>query len=178
VRWIETYELIRNEINVNRELPGGNDLYPAPDIHREPKVYFGFPFARHYSTMLIEPQTYLNALLRDFYVAGGKVIVKELHDRKELLRLPERVIFNCTGLGARGLFDDKKLGPVRGQLEILIPQPEIDYVYLTAGYMFPRHDGIVLGGTFDHGDWSLEPRVDQRDWILGTHKEVMSGLKG
>jgi D-amino-acid oxidase len=177
VRWIETYELIRNEVNVNRELPGGNDLYPAPDIHREPKVYFGFPFVRHYSTMLIEPQTYLNALLRDFYVAGGKVMVKELRDRRELMRLPERVIFNCTGLGARALFNDQKLGPVRGQLEILIPQPEVDYCYLSSGYMFPRHDGIVLGGTFDHDDWSLEPRADQRDWILSTHKEVMNGLK-
>jgi glycine/D-amino acid oxidase-like deaminating enzyme len=177
VRWIDTFELIRNEANLTRELPGGNDLYPAPEIHRDPKNYFGYQFARQYSTMLIEPQTYLNALLRDFYVAGGKVFVKEFHDRRELLRLPEQVIFNCTGLGARALFNDQKLGPVRGQLEILLPQPEIDYCYLTAGYMFPRHDGIVLGGTFDHDDWSLEPRADQRDWILETHAEVMKGLK-
>ncbi len=177
VRWIETYELGREEGSVTRELPGGNDLYPAADVHREPRVYFGFPFVRHYSTMLIEPQTYLNALLRDFYVAGGKVMVKELRDRRELMRLPERVVFNCTGLGSYGLFGDKNLTPVRGQLEILIPQPEVDYCYLSSGYMFPRHDGIVLGGTFDHDDWSLEPRADQRDWILSTHKEVMNGLK-
>lgn len=176
VRWIETYELGRTEAGVNRELPGGNDLYPASDIHRDAKVYFGFPFVRHYSTMLIEPQTYLNALLRDFYIAGGKVVVREFRDRRELMRLPERVVFNCTGLGARALFDDKKLGPVRGQLEILIPQPEVDYCYLSSGYMFPRHDGIVLGGTFDHDDWSLEPRADQRDWILGTHKELMKSV--
>ena len=176
VRWIETFELIVNESNVMRELPGGNDLYPAPEVHRDPNRYFGYKFVRQYSTMLIEPQTYLNALLRDFYIAGGKVVVKEFRDRRELMRLPERVVFNCTGLGARALFDDQKLEPVRGQLEILIPQPEIDYCYLSSGYMFPRHDGIVLGGTFDHGDWSLEPRADQRDWILGSHKEIMNGL--
>jgi glycine/D-amino acid oxidase-like deaminating enzyme len=127
--------------------------------------------------MLIEPQTYLNALLRDFYIAGGKVVVKEFRDRPELLRLPESVIFNCTGLGARSLFNDLKLGPVRGQLEILLPQPEIDYCYLNSGYMFPRHDGIVLGGTFDHDDWSLQPRADQREGILETHADVMKGLK-
>jgi glycine/D-amino acid oxidase-like deaminating enzyme len=177
VRWIDTFELNVNEFNLTRELPGGNDLYPAPEVHRDPNHYFGYKFVRQYSTMLIEPQTYLNALLRDFYIAGGKVVVREFRDRRELMRLPERVVFNCTGLGARALFDDKKLEPVRGQLEILIPQPEIDYCYLSSGYMFPRHDGIVLGGTFDHGDWSLEPRPDQRDWILGTHKEIMSGLK-
>src|SRR5262249_15752934 len=166
VRWIDTLELIRNEVNLTRELAGGNDLYPNQQFHRDPDHYFGFPFAREYSTMLIEPQTYLNALLRDFYVAGGKVAIKEFRDGHELMRLAQPVTFNCTGLGARTLFNDQKLEPVRGQLEILLPQPEIDYCYLSSGYMFPRHDGIILGGTFDHGDWSLEPRADQRDWIL------------
>lgn len=177
VKWIDTFELIVNEVNLTRELAGGNDLYPAPEIHRDPDHYFGYKFVRQYSTMLIEPQTYLNALLRDFYIAGGKVVVKEFHDRHELMRLAEPVIFNCTGLGARALFNDQKLGPVRGQLEILLPQPEIDYCYLSSGYMFPRHDGIVLGGTFDHDDWSLEPRAEQRDWILETHTEIMNGMK-
>ena len=177
VRWIDTFELIQNEVNLTRELPGGNDLYPAPEIHRDPTNYFGYKFARQYSTMLIEPQTYLNALLRDFYIAGGKVVVKEFRDPHELMRLAEPIVFNCTGLGARALFNDQKLGPVRGQLEILLPQPEIDYCYLTSGYMFPRHDGIVLGGTFDHDDWSLEPRAEQRDWILETHTEVMKAMR-
>jgi glycine/D-amino acid oxidase-like deaminating enzyme len=174
VGWIDTFELIVNEPNLTRELPGGNDLYPAQEIHRDPDHYFGYKYVRQYSTMLIEPQTYLNTLLRDFYIAGGKVVIKEFRDRRELLRLPESVIFNCTGLGARTLFNDQKLGPVRGQLEILLPQPEIDYCYLSSGYMFPRHDGIVLGGTFDHDDWSLEPRADQRNWILETHTEIMN----
>ena len=177
VRWIDTFELYRNEASLTRELPGGNDLYPSPETHRDPDRYFGFPFVRQYSTMLIEPQSYLSALLRDFYVAGGRVVVKEFKDRRELMRLPEPTIFNCTGLGARALFNDQELGPVRGQLEILLPQPEIDYCYLSSGYMFPRHDGIILGGTFDHDDWSLEPRADQRDGILETHIEVMRGLK-
>ena len=177
VRWIDTFRLHRSESWLDVELEGGNDLYPAQQIHRDPEQYFGFPFVRQYSTMLIEPQRYLNALLRDFYIAGGKVIVKEFRDRRELMRLPERVIFNCTGLGACALFNDQKLGPVRGQLEILLPQPEIDYCYIGPGHMFPRHDGIVLGGTFDHDDWLLQPRADQRDGILSAHTEVMKGLK-
>jgi D-amino-acid oxidase len=177
VRWIDTFRLHRSESWLDAELEGGNDLYPAQQIHRDPQQYFGFPFVRQYSTMLIEPQRYLNALLRDFYIAGGKVIVREFRDRRELMRLPERVIFNCTGLGALSLFNDQKLGPVRGQLAILLPQSEIDYCYLGPGHMFPRHDGIVLGGTFDHDDWSLQPRADQRDGILAAHTEVMKGLK-
>jgi len=178
VRWIDTYELYRNEAMLARELPGGNDLYPQSDVHRDADHYFGFPYVRQYSTMLIEPPVYLNALLRDFYVAGGKLVVKEFRSRDELKRLPEQVIFNCTGLGARALFNDQKLEPVRGQLEVLLPQPEVDYCYLGSGYMFPRRDGIILGGTFDHGDWSLTPNPEQATGILEAHAEIMKGLKG
>ena len=92
--------------------------------------------------------------------------------------LPADVIFNCTGLGARDLFGDEELEPVRGQLVVLQPQPEIDYCYLGPGYMFPRRDGVILGGTFDEGDWSTEPRADQTAQILASHAEVMKDVKG
>jgi D-amino-acid oxidase len=177
VRWIDTYELGRNESSLQREMAGGNSLYPAITIHRDPNHYFGFPFVREFSTMLIEPSIYLSALLRDFYTAGGKLVVRDFTSREEILKLRERVIFNCTGLGARVLFKDEKLSPVRGQLEVLLPQPEIDYCYLSAGYMFPRRDGVILGGTFDHDDWSLAPDPEQAAWILETHAEIMRAQK-
>ena len=176
VRWIETYELMRNEMSLERELPGGDALYPERQIHRDPEHYFGFPVVRQYSTMLIEPSIYLSALLRDFYIAGGKVLVKEFRHRRELARLPETIVFNCTGLGARALFADEELVPVRGQLEVLLPQPEVDYCYLSSGYMFPRRDGIILGGTWDHDDWSLTPNAEQANGILETHTAIMKKL--
>jgi hypothetical protein len=43
--------------------------------------------------------------------------------------------------------------------------------------MFPRRDGIILGGTFDHDDWSLAPRAEQAAGILDVHSEIMKGLK-
>src|SRR5882724_3388264 len=177
VRWIETFELYRNEALLAVELPGGDNLYPAIEIHRDAEHYFGFPFVKQFSTMLIEPSIYLSALLRYFYIAGGRVVVKEFRSHEEIMRLPEPIVFNCTGLGARALFNDQKLGPVRGQLEVLMPQPEIDYCYLGRGYMFPRRDGIILGGTFDHDDWSLAPRAEQAAGILDVHAEIMKGVK-
>jgi D-amino-acid oxidase len=174
VRWTDTLELIRNEASLERELFGGAQLYPQTEIHRDPKRYFGFPYTRQFSTMMIEPQVYLRALLRDFYAAGGKIVVKEFKSRQETARLPEPVVFNCTGLGSRTLFEDQKLIPVRGQLEVLLPQPEVDYCYISgSGYMFPRRDGIVLGGTFDHDDWSLQPNPEQSTGILDGHAEIM-----
>jgi D-amino-acid oxidase len=174
VRWTETYELRGSE--PERELLGGAQLYPQTEIHRDAERYFGFPYARQFSTMMIEPNTYLSALLREFYIAGGKVVVKEFGSREEIARLPEPVIFNCTGLGARALFDDQDLIPVRGQLEVLLPQPEVDYCYLSgSSYMFPRRDGIILGGTWDHEDWSLEPKLEQTTQILEAHAKIMGG---
>lgn len=176
VRWIDTFNLYRAEASVGSELPGGNDLYPNMAFHRDPATYFGFPFVRQYSTMMIEPQIYLARLMRDFYTAGGKLIVKEFKNREEVTRLPEPVIFNCTGLGARALFNDEKLIPARGQLEILLPQPEVDYCYLGPGYMFPRSDGIVLGGTFERDNWSTEVNRETADGMLNTHASIMRGL--
>jgi glycine/D-amino acid oxidase-like deaminating enzyme len=177
VRWIDTLELSRNEAQLGRELPGGNDLYPEIEVHHDPDNYFGFPFVKQYMSMLIEPSIYLSALLRDFYIAGGRVVVQEFKSRAQIARLREPVVFNCTGLGSRALFDDKELTPVRGQLEVLLPQPEIDYAYLSSGYMFPRRDGIILGGTWDHDDWSLTPDPEQATEILEAHMEIMKNLK-
>lgn len=176
VRWTETYELIRHEESLQRELLGGNDLYPQIEIYRNEQSYFGFPFTKQYNSLLIEPHTYLRALLRDFFIAGGKVVVKEFRTREEVARLRENIIFNCTGLGARALFNDQKLIPVRGQLEVLLPQPEVDYCYLAGGsYMFPRRDGIILGGTWGHDDWNLEPDPETTASILAAHTEIMKG---
>jgi glycine/D-amino acid oxidase-like deaminating enzyme len=177
VRWLDIFTHHRNEQSLQGELPGGNDLYPQQIIHRDPANYFGVPIVRQYSSMMIQTPVYLQALLRDFYNAGGRLVVKEFRSREEVMRLPEAVIFNCSGLGARTLFGDEKLIPVRGQLEVLLPQPEIDYGYIGPGHMFPRPDGIFLGGTFDPNDWSLAVNPEHSNYILNTHTEIMKGVR-
>lgn len=177
VRWIDIFTLHQNEMGLQNELPGGNDLYPQQTIHRDQTGKFGFPIVRQFTSMMIEPPIYLRALLRDFYSAGGKIVVKEFKSREEVLRLPEPVIFNCSGLGARDLFGDKKLIPARGQLEVLLPQPEIDYGYIGPGHMFPRSDGIFLGGTFEKDNWNLSVSPENSKQILDTHVRMMGAMK-
>ena len=95
--------------------------------------------------MQVEPSIYLPQMLRDFELAGGKIVVRDFHTPAEVQALAEPVVFNCTGLGAGALFGDSELEPVRGQLVVLLPQPEVTYNLLAGrAYMFPRHDGIVL----------------------------------
>ena len=45
--------------------------------------------------------------------------------RREIAALPENVVVNCTGLGAKALFGDPDLIPLKGQLTVLVAQPEI-----------------------------------------------------
>ena len=141
-------------------------LYPESRMLPKEANPFGTAYARRRYSMLIEPAIYLNALLRDFFIAGGRVAIRDFKSREELAGIPENLIFNCTGLGARALFNDEELTPVRGQLVFILPQPEVDY--MTVGpsdiYMFPRKDGILLGGSHDRGDWNMEidPAISER----------------
>jgi glycine/D-amino acid oxidase-like deaminating enzyme len=175
VRWLDAFELLTNEQSLQRELACGTMPYTAVQIHRDAQRYFGYQYTRQFSTLMIEPHTYLRALMRDFYLAGGKIVVRDFASREEISRLPEPIVVNCTGLGARELFGDQSLVPVRGQLEVLLPQPEVDYCYLAdAGHMFPRRDGIILGGTWGRNDWSLAPNPEQTTRILAGHTSIMN----
>ena len=126
---------------------------------------------------MIEPPTYLNAMLRDVLIAGGRIVVRELKSKQDLAALPQPVVMNCTGLGARELVGDQELMPINGQLSVLLPQPEIDYTVLQDHYyMFPRRDGILLGGTFERGIWDLEPDREAEKRVIEAHQRIFSAL--
>jgi glycine/D-amino acid oxidase-like deaminating enzyme len=172
VRWLPLYALSRDSAvkPAPPESPYSqiDPLYPEAKQLTPEENPFDAPYAYRCYSMLIEPAIYLTALMRDFYAAGGRVAVRDFTEAQELVSLRESLIFNCTGLGARALFHDDELLPVRGQLSFLLPQPEVDY--MTTGpddiYMFPRRDGILLGGTHERGEWNLEPDPATTERIL------------
>jgi D-amino-acid oxidase len=94
-------------------------------------------------------------------------------------QLAEPIIFNCSGLGARALFDDQELIPIKGQLTVLIPQPEVDYLAEMEDdlYMFPRTDGILLGGLFQPGEWSLSVDEATRARVLKGHAQFFGSFR-
>ena len=153
------------------------EMLPRTVLSDDESPFPGFHVSR-FLTMHIEPSTYLPTMLQDFRIAGGHVIVREFADARSILAVAEPVIVNCTGLAAGALFNDPDVLPIKGQLTVLAPQPEVDYITIGPGdlYMMPRQDGIVLGGTHERGEWSLEPNAAESARILRGHQELFAAL--
>ena len=140
-------------------------------VFKEGRHPFPSRFVTRRANLMIETPVYLAATLRDFLLWGGKIVVRKFESVKDVVALPEPVVVNCTGLGSRELFGDQELTPVKGQLTVLLPQPEIDYT-MSGGaglYMMPRRDGILLGGTAEQGVWTLEPNEEARRRVVEGH---------
>lgn len=176
VRWIRNYAVLDGEDH--GQVPHGDPLADlAPEAHDLPAG--SHPFAgkrlRRYDTLMIEPSVYLQTVLEDVLQAGGRLVVRRFASAQELAALPEPALFNCTGLGSRALFGDAELTPVKGQLVVLLPQPEVDYNLLAgASYMFPRADGIILGGSFERGNWDDTPDPAVTDRILARQTRLFA----
>lgn len=181
VRWIENYVLQEEPPDEDDEGPSLRDR--IPDLYPEsrwlePRAHpFPAPHVRRFDTMLIETNTFLHTLLDDFHLRGGELVVREFHDRRDVTGLDERTVVNCTGLGSRALFGDEELLPIKGQLVILLPEPEVDYILIAGGtYMFPRSDGILLGGSHERGVWNPEPTAPVIDGILEDHRALFGEM--
>ena len=174
IRWLTTYA----EESVPGQDGARDPYHPAGRSLTRSEHPFALEHVESFVTMYVEPGRFLRQLLRDIQLGGAQVAIRSFATPAEIAALPERLAFNCTGLGARSLFGDEALRPARGQLAILLPQPEVTYALnAQAGHMFPRPDGIVLGGTFRLDDWSTEPdpRVEAR--ILASHKAIFGGFR-
>ena len=183
VYWMDNYNATDNPAQAGRGGggrggEGGNgatdaDLLPAvlrPNRNREVLGPGEHPFPTKYAirspALAIEPSIYLDALVRDFLMFGGRIVIRKFDTPRDLMSLSEPVVVNCTGLGSFTLFDDKELVPIKGQLTALVAQPEVTY---RAGGRAPngdnasmnaRSDGIIIGNLQDRGNWSLEPDKD------------------
>jgi glycine/D-amino acid oxidase-like deaminating enzyme len=180
VRWIENYECHDQPWSEPLSSPAARlipDLYPEVETFGPGEHPFPTRYATRMLTMLIEPNRYLRALERDVLERGSRIVVRSFASPADVAALEEPLVMNCTGLGAKELTGDTQLEPVRGQLSLLAPQPAVDYVTLHGGrYMFPRTDGIVLGGTFQHGNADLAIDPAQVTQIVGDHAAFFDAM--
>ena len=195
VSWIHRYELRDDEPRAPGQGAGEGDEEPLLPAHLSTGTTLlgpgehPFPtrFANRSMRLRIEPSIYLDALVRDVVAFGGRIVIRRFTEPRELTALDEPLVVNCSGLGARDLFRDDEMVPLKGQLTVLVPQPEVDYGTFgglpgssPAGglgiHMQPRSDGIVLGGTSERGEWSIEPNREAMERIVGAHGAVFSAM--
>ncbi|MFF5183576.1 FAD-dependent oxidoreductase [Streptomyces sp. NPDC000345] len=108
---------------------------------------------------LIDMAVHLPWLRERLLRAGGTVEERSVSD---LAEADAPVVVNCTGLGARELAADPSVRPVRGQL-VVVENPGVrTWTVSTApdgetAYLFPHPGRLLLGGTADDDEWSVEP---------------------
>lgn len=193
VEWIDRYNLndLAPENRPETPNPLGfaeyahaiRDLTPRPQDMPPGSTPFPTRYVRRNSTMMFNIASYGHTLMSDFLAAGGKVVRREFNSPSELGELKEKVVINCPGYGARALWKDESIVPVRGQIAWLIPQPEVDYgVYYKDVSVVPRHDGIVVqavdgGDQKGYGDDNETPDRAEAERSVATLAELYSRFR-
>jgi D-amino-acid oxidase len=192
VSWLDNFTLTDT---MPTEPPPNPARPPLPDGAETEREVFGpgeHPFQTAYAIrspqIRIEPSIYLEALMRDVVLFGGRILVRKFDTPRELAALSEPIVINCTGLGARELFGDNELLPLKGQLVVMVPQDEVTY-HTNGGlherpapgqlgiHMMSRRDGIILGGTSQRDVWTLEPDEAERRRVVESHIAVFGAMK-
>ena len=149
--------------DLERELIG--DLIPQ-SVDFEPGSHpLGQRFLQRNTQLMFNLPEYTRTLLADFSASGGKIEIAEFHAPAEFARLKQKTLVNATGYGARALFDDQSVTPVRGQLTRLIPQTDVTYGLFYKSVSFvPRRDGLVFQvvGDNDYYGYNDETAVPDR----------------
>jgi D-amino-acid oxidase len=192
VSWLDNYSLTDALAAPQPANPARPDLEEGLNAGREvlgPGEHpFGTKYAIRSPQIRIEPSIYLESLMRDIVLFGGRIVIRKFDTARDLMTLREPIVVNCTGLGARDLFGDQELVPLKGQLVVMVPQPEVQYhtngglheppVPGTLGiHTMARSDGIILGGTSQRNVWTLEPDEAERKRVVDSHIQVFGEMR-
>lgn len=190
ISWVYNYSPTDERPNPQ---PVENALLPESartgNVVLEPGQHpFPTKYAIESEQLRIEPSIYLDALVQDVLASGGKIKIRKFETPRDLMALEENVIINCTGLGAKALFGDPDLMPLKGQLIVMIPQEEVNFA--TNGalpsantppgvfvHMMPRRDGIILGGTSERNVWTTEINEAERKRVVDAHMALYGAMR-
>jgi glycine/D-amino acid oxidase-like deaminating enzyme len=153
------------------------ELLPDLLVHSETLAPGAHSLGQHYlrrsTIMMFNLTAYTRMLMSDFRQNGGKIEIAEFHSPGDFSRVPQKTLINATGYGARALFGDQSVTPVRGQLARTMPQPEVGYgLYYNGVSFLPRRDGLVFQAVgddyFGYGDETAAPDRAEADRAVTT----------
>ena len=160
------------------------DITPDSELLATGATPFPTARVRRSTSMQFNVADYGHTLMADFLAMGGRIERREFHTLGDLAALPQKVVINCPGYGARALCRDETVTPVRGQITWLIPQPEVNYgvVYKHVS-MLSRRDGIVVqalwgGDMLGYGDDHEVTDMAEAERSVKTLAELYGRMKG
>ena len=122
---------------------------------------------------IVAPPRYLQNLQDQFLRAGGSMEVREVESLGDLAG-ESRLLVNCTGAWAKYVTPDPEVYPIRGQT-LLVDAPQIRDGFMRASddtYLFPREDGVLLGGIYQHHSWNPEINPRQSADIIERCSQI------
>jgi len=154
------------------------DLIPPISVeHIDGKDFWVF------QDLFIEIPVYMEFLHNQVAQLGAEIVPCIL-DKQKIQQLPEQIIFNCTGLGSRELFDDSALVPIRGQL-VTVAQKNFPNIVLIQRYndnqniftIIPRPSKkqCIIGVTYEFGVENYEIDFDVSKNLLDAAKAFFNG---
>jgi len=192
VEWVDQYAVSGNEPGATG-VPNGPpfidfasysrriaDLTPAWRPVPSDASPFEAPSVTRSEIMIFNITAYGQTLLNEFYGSGGQFRRVEFQAPSQIAALGKKVVINCTGYGARALWQDEMLIPVRGQIARLVAQPNVHYgVVYRHVLAVPRRDGIVVqsfaGGAMQgYGEANEMPDTAESEEAVATLAELFS----
>ena len=198
VEWIDQYAVSGGtpRITQSTDAASSNAIEPAPafasyarsirdltprwrSVPADATPFKGTSVARG-EIMVFNIADYGHTLMNDFFIAGGQFRRADFRSPSQIAAVGKRVVINCTGYGARALWKDETLVPVRGQIARLIPQPEVRYGLVYRHVLtVPRRDGLVVqsfagGERQGYGDTNEAPDRAEAEQAVRTLAELFT----
>ncbi|MDB5364315.1 MAG: hypothetical protein JWM77_242 [Rhodospirillales bacterium] len=191
VEWVDRFILSDRPWDAPHQSSGGPEFADlrsliaglAPRLEEvEPGTHpFPVPYVKRNNSLQFNVTSLQHTLMQEFMAAGGKIERRDFHAPADLAALKQKVIINCTGYGARALWRDESIIPVRGQLTWLLPQAEIRYGVIYNDLLaIPRSDGIIVQRDTEatgFNDPTVEPDRAEAERAVASLAELMGRMK-
>jgi D-amino-acid oxidase len=140
---------------------------------------------RRYRTWLLNPTLMLPALKAELATTGVRFEARTFGSVADVAALPEPIVVNCTGYGAKTLWADEKMVALRGHV-LSLPRTERLQDWFFGGgcengvvaYVFCRQNDIIVGGTVGVNEESPTLLPEDQvvfDRVLQNGRELFAG---
>ncbi|MEM1243386.1 MAG: FAD-dependent oxidoreductase [Pseudomonadota bacterium] len=182
VSWINCIQLYR-AAKVKPDWMEIIETLPLPENFPQ-SIYSEYKTITNIEIPLIDTSIYMQWLMNRFIQLGGSYIAKKILHWNEL-QADADLIFNCTGLGARELVEDKHLNSVSGEIIICELPEDLDYAIAcdedvnTLTYVVPRKQSntCIVGGSAIDDDETLEINTENINKIWQRALQLCPSLR-